>query len=157
MGNIGLHIVRFFDHECGLDRERVMAALPRREHRHDHRSRIARDPHRTGRQRGLIAKKPDGLAVEEEIAIGQKYRDLAAAQRLDDLPDPGRTRFDDGHGVRPAEKGDGIEQEAARRASGNRGETIATLMERLANKIKSAKMGSDQHHPVAPGECRIQN
>jgi hypothetical protein len=134
-----------------------MATLPRRKHRHDHRSRIARNPHRTGRQRRLIAKKPNGSAVQEEITIGQKYRDLAAAQRLNDFSNPGRTRFDDGHGMRSAEEGDGIEQEAARRASSNRGEAIAMLMKRLADKIKSAKMGSDQHHPVALGECRIQN
>lgn len=86
-GNISIDIVRFCHGERWLDEERMAAVLPCGEHGHDHRAGIAGNPYRSGRQRCLMAEKPDGLAILKEIAIGQKHRALATAQRLNDSPD----------------------------------------------------------------------
>ena len=54
-----------------------------REHRHDRRSALPRDPHRAGRQRRLVPKKHYRQPILEEVTIGKKDNTLATPQRLD--------------------------------------------------------------------------
>ncbi len=148
-GDVGVHVGSLFHDECWLDVERVVTVLPCREHWHDQRSRVAGNPHRAGWQCCLMAKKPDRLAILEEITIGQKHCAFATAQRLNDPPDPRRARLDDRHRMRATQEGHRIKEKAARCAARDGRQAISTMVQRLANEIETSEMRSDQDHAFA--------
>jgi hypothetical protein len=152
--DIGIEVVGLLDVERRLDDHAVTVAGANAEDGNDRRAGVAGDPHRARRERRLAAEKRHRLPVLEKVAVGQEDRALTLPQPPDHASYPRWTGFDEPHVVRATQERDAIEHEARCRATGDRSQFVATVVQGLSDEIERAEVTGDDDDTV-PGCERI--